>query len=84
MLLEVLESVISLETFPFVKRHYTEVADVGSLTPLLVYCAHTALPTGILLLRVLALHNSHEGMFLHITQKSPGGGVHMRPMWGSS
>jgi hypothetical protein len=50
MLLEVLESVISLETFPFVKRHYTEVALVGSLTPPLVYCAHTALPTGILLL----------------------------------
>jgi hypothetical protein len=42
MLLEVLESVISLETYPFVKRHYTEVAHVGSLTPLLVYCAHTA------------------------------------------
>jgi hypothetical protein len=49
MLLEVLERVISLETFPFVKRHYTEVAHVGSLT-LLVYSAHTALPTGILLL----------------------------------
>jgi hypothetical protein len=38
MLLEVLESVISLETFPFVKRHYTEIVRVG------------ALPTGILLL----------------------------------
>jgi hypothetical protein len=50
MLLEVLESVISLEIFPFVKKHYTEVAHVGSLTPLLMYCAHTALPTGILLL----------------------------------
>jgi hypothetical protein len=50
MLLEVLESVISLETFLFVKRHCTEVAHIGSLIPLLVYCAHTALPTGILLL----------------------------------
>jgi hypothetical protein len=50
MLLEVLDSVISLETFPFVKRHYTKVAHVGRLTPLLVYCAHTALSTSILLL----------------------------------
>jgi hypothetical protein len=49
MLLEVLENVISLETFPFVKRHYIKVAHVGSLTHL-VYCAHTALRTGILLL----------------------------------
>jgi hypothetical protein len=49
VLLEVLEGVISLETFPFVKRHYREVVHVGSLTPLLVY-AHTALPTDILLL----------------------------------
>jgi hypothetical protein len=50
MLLEVLESVISRETFHFVKRHYKEVAHVGSLTLLLAYCAHMALPTGILLL----------------------------------
>jgi hypothetical protein len=73
MLLEV----ISLETFPFVKRHYTEVVHVGSLTPLLVYCTHTALPTGILLLWMLALHNSHEGMFPHVTQKLPRGST-----WG--
>jgi hypothetical protein len=50
MLLVVLESVISLKTFPFVKRLYTEVAHVGSLTPLLVYWAHMTLTPGILLL----------------------------------
>jgi hypothetical protein len=83
MLLEALESVISLETFPFVKRHYTEFAHVSSLNPLLVYCTHTTLPTGIPLLSMLALHNSHKGMFLHITRKSPMG-VHMRPTWGGS
>jgi hypothetical protein len=81
MLLEVLESVISLETFPFVKRHYTEFTHVGSFTPLLVYCAHMALPTGILLLWMLALHNSHKGMFPHITRKPPRG-VHMRQSMG--
>jgi hypothetical protein len=32
MLLEVLESVIILETFPFVKWHYTELANVDSHT----------------------------------------------------
>jgi hypothetical protein len=32
MLLEVLESVIFLETFPFVKWHYTELANVDSHT----------------------------------------------------
>jgi hypothetical protein len=33
MLLEVLERVIFLETFPFVKWHYTELANVDSHTP---------------------------------------------------
>jgi hypothetical protein len=36
MFLKVPESVIFLETFPFVKRHHTELADVGSRTPFLV------------------------------------------------
>jgi hypothetical protein len=34
MLLEVLESMIFLETFSFVKWHYTELADVDSRTTL--------------------------------------------------
>jgi hypothetical protein len=67
MLLEVLESVIFLETFPFVKRHYAELANVGNHTPFLVNCANMALPRRMLLLGMFTLHNFHEGMFPHIT-----------------
>jgi hypothetical protein len=35
-----LESVISLETFPFVERHYAELATVPNFTPFLVNCAN--------------------------------------------
>jgi hypothetical protein len=40
MLLVMLEGVISLETFPFVERHYAEHANVPSFTPFLVNCAN--------------------------------------------
>jgi hypothetical protein len=42
MLLEVLESVIFLETFSFVRWHYTELANVDSDTPFFVNCANMA------------------------------------------
>jgi hypothetical protein len=58
-LLEVLESVIFLETFPVVKRHYAELANVGSLTPFVVNCANTALPRRMLPLAMFTLHNFH-------------------------
>jgi hypothetical protein len=36
MLLEMLEGVISLETFPFVEQHQAELTNVPSLTP--IFC----------------------------------------------
>jgi hypothetical protein len=68
MLLEVPVSVTFLEKFPFVMRHHTELADVGSRTPFLVSCTNTALPNGMLSLGMFTLHNFHEGMFPHITR----------------
>jgi hypothetical protein len=44
MLLEVLESVTFLETFPFVDWHYAELANVLSPTIFIVSCRSTALP----------------------------------------
>jgi hypothetical protein len=35
-----LEDVISLETFPFMERHYAELANVHSFTPFLVNCTN--------------------------------------------
>jgi hypothetical protein len=35
-----LEGVISLETFPFVEQHHTELANVSSFNPFLVNCAN--------------------------------------------
>jgi hypothetical protein len=67
MLPEVLESVIFLETFSFVKWHYTELAHVESHTPFFVNCANTALPG------MFTLHNFHEGMVPHITDSRTGG-----------
>jgi hypothetical protein len=83
MLLEVLECVIFLETFPFVKWHYAELANVDSHTPFFVNCANMALPKRMLPLGMVTLHNFHEGMFPHITHESPRGD-HMRPEWGGS
>jgi hypothetical protein len=77
----VLECVISLETFPFVERHYAELANVPSLA--LVKCANMALPSRILPLTVFTLHTLPEDMFPHITRKSSRG-AHMRPAWGES
>jgi hypothetical protein len=76
----VLERVISQETFPSVKRHYAELADVPSLALFLVNCTNTALPSRILPLAMFTLHSFPEDMFLHIAQKLPRG-VHMRPLW---
>ena len=83
MLLEVLEGVIFLETFPFVKWHYTELAHVGSSTLLLVLCAHMALPRRVFLLAIFTLHNFHENMFPHITRESARG-VYLRPLAGAN
>jgi hypothetical protein len=58
MLLEVLGSVIYLETFPFVKWHYTELANVDS---------HTTLRTGRIILCFSLLNvadQSHNIMIL--------------------
>jgi hypothetical protein len=63
VLIEVLESDIS-GNIPFVKWHYTELADVNSHTPLFVNCANTALPRRMLLLGMFTLH---KGIFPHIT-----------------
>jgi hypothetical protein len=82
-LLEVLECVISLETFPFVERHYTELGNVPSLALFHVNCANMALPRRIRSLATFTLHTIPEGMFWHITLKSPRG-IHMRPTWGVS
>jgi hypothetical protein len=68
VLLEVLESMIFLETFSFVKWHYTELAHVDSHTPFFVNCANTALPKRMLPLGMFSLHNFLEGMFPHITR----------------
>jgi hypothetical protein len=81
VLLEVLEGVIFLESFPFVKWHYTKLANIGSLTPFLVNCANMALPSRMLSLAMFSNHNLCEGMYPHITRKSPRG-VKMRPAWG--
>jgi hypothetical protein len=71
-----LEAVISLKTFPFVEWHYAQLADVPGLTPVLVSCAKTALPTRILL-RAITLHNFLKGVFPEITRKSHRrGGAH--------
>jgi hypothetical protein len=83
MLLEVHESVISPETFPFVEQHYTEFANVPRFDPFFVNCANTAWPSRILPLALFAFHNLREDMFPHITRKSPRG-VHMRPTWSWS
>jgi hypothetical protein len=83
MLLEVLESVIFLEAFPFVEWHYAELANVWSPTLFIVSCRNTALPNRMLYLCMFRLHNFHQDMFSHINQKSPRG-VHMRPAWGRS
>jgi hypothetical protein len=69
-----LECVISLEKFPFVERHYAELANVPSLALFLVNCANTALPSRILPLATFTLHTLPEDVFPHITQKSPRGG----------
>jgi hypothetical protein len=76
MLLEVHESVISPETFPFVERHYTEFANVPCFTPFFFFvnCANKAWPSKILPLALFAFHNFHEDMFPHITRKLPRGG----------
>jgi hypothetical protein len=67
----VLEFVKSLETFPFVQRHYTEIANVRSLA--LVDCP---LPNRILLPAMFILHTLPEDMLPHITRKLPRGGPH--------
>jgi hypothetical protein len=67
MLLEVRESVISLETFPFVEQHYTEFANVPCFAPFFVNCANTAWPSRIRPLALFAFHNLHEDIFPHIT-----------------
>jgi hypothetical protein len=41
MLLEVHESVIPLETFPFVERHYTEFANVPHFAFFCELCKHS-------------------------------------------
>jgi hypothetical protein len=74
MLLEVLESVILLETFPFGKWHYTELANVD--TPFFVNCANTALPRRMFPLGTFTLHNFHENMFPHITPRVAKGCPH--------
>jgi hypothetical protein len=79
----VLECVISLETFPFVERHYAELANVPSLALFLVNCANTALPSRILPLAMFTVLSFPQDMFPQITQKSPRK-VHMRPTWSVS
>jgi hypothetical protein len=83
MLLEVVESVIFLETFPFMEWHYAELANVCSATLFIVSCTNTALPNRMLHLCMLTLHSFHKDMFSHITRKSPRG-VRMRSAWGRS
>jgi hypothetical protein len=60
-----LERLISLETFPFVERHYAELVNVPSLA--LLNCANIALPSRILPLAMFTLHTLPEDMFPHIT-----------------
>jgi hypothetical protein len=55
MLLEVLESVIFLEIFPFGKWYYTELANVDILL-FFVYCANMALHRRMFPLGMFTLH----------------------------
>jgi hypothetical protein len=73
MLLEVLESVTFLETFPFVEWHYTEFTNVCSPTLFIVNCTNMALPDWMLHLCMFTLHNFHEDMFCLSPESRPGG-----------
>jgi hypothetical protein len=72
-LLVMLEAVISLKTFLFVERHYTELADVPGFTPYLVSCANTGLPTRILLRAMSTLHNFLKGVSEYHPKVTHGG-----------
>jgi hypothetical protein len=83
MLLEVLECVVSLETFSSMEWHYAELANLSSLAVFHVNCTNTALPSRILPLAMFTLHSFSKDMFPHITRKSPRG-VQMKPTLGVS
>jgi hypothetical protein len=77
----VLECVISLETFPFVERHYAELTNVPSSALFLVDCANPALPGRILPLAIFALHTFTRGHVFAYHLKVVQGGSH-GPTWG--
>jgi hypothetical protein len=75
MLLEVRESVISLGTFPFVERHYTEFANVPGFAPFFVNCTNMVWPSRILPLALFDFTICARTSF-HISPESRPGGPH--------
>jgi hypothetical protein len=79
-LLEVLESVIFLETF-LLWSGITQNSQMYAVLLFIVSYTNTALPNRMLHLCMFTLHNFHEDMFSQVSRKLPRG-VHMWPVWG--